>query len=34
MIVDKDTGRMYDIRNDKHVGRLTDIVDMHASRSS
>lgn len=24
MIIDKDTGRMYDIRNDKHVGRLTE----------
>ena len=25
MIVDKDTGRVYDIRNDKHVDRLTDV---------
>ena len=24
MIVDKDTGRVYDMRNDKHVDRLTD----------
>ena len=24
MIVDKDTGRMYDMRNDNHLGRLTD----------
>ena len=24
-IVDKDTGRIYDIRNDKHIERLTDL---------
>ena len=24
MIVDKDTGRVYDMRNDRHVDRLTD----------
>jgi len=25
MVVDKDTGRVYDIRNEKHVDRLTDV---------
>lgn len=30
MIVDKDTGRVYDMRNDRHVDRLTDVVTTRA----
>jgi hypothetical protein len=34
MIVDKDTGRIYDIRNDAHVERLTGLATTTIQRNS
>ena len=31
MVVDKDTGRVYDLRNDRHVERLTESEIVKAS---
>jgi len=34
MIIDKDTGKVYDIRNEQHVERLTDLATTTINNSS